>query len=102
MDDLPDNIDDEYINSEIIDICGTLVEVRAGKPEDGAGSRTIYLIHPSVREFLLSTLSQNLVESSKRPLVFSETYSLAEHHKYIAIICLAYLNYDDNWQRGKD
>ncbi len=53
LDELPDSIDDDYINSEIIDICGDLVEVRAEKAGDGAGSRTIHLIHLSVREFLL-------------------------------------------------
>jgi hypothetical protein len=59
FDELPDTIDDEYIDGEIIDICGSLVETRTEKPGDGAGSRTIHLIYPSVREFLLSVLLQN-------------------------------------------
>ena len=97
-DELPDTIDDEYIDGEIIDICGSLVETRTEKPGDGAGSRTIHLIHPSVREFLLSVLLQNpddLAESSSNS---KQVPSQAENHNYIATICLSYLNYDDIWQ----
>jgi len=57
-DDLPDNIDDEYINSEIIDIGGALVEVREERPEVVTGYRTIHLIHPSVKKIYSPPLKQ--------------------------------------------
>jgi len=44
LDELPGIIDDEYINSEIIDVCSALVKVRPKKPKD-ARSRIIHLIH---------------------------------------------------------
>ncbi|KAF2178734.1 hypothetical protein K469DRAFT_802582 [Zopfia rhizophila CBS 207.26] len=34
-------------------------------------------------------------------LAFDEVPGQAEHHKYITTICLAYLTYDDIWQRYK-
>ena len=55
-DEMPDNIDDEYIKSEIIDICGALVEVRTEGIRGEAAYKTVHLIHPSVREYLLSAL----------------------------------------------
>ncbi|MCJ1380976.1 hypothetical protein MMC17_004085 [Xylographa soralifera] len=54
--DLPDSIDDEYINTEITDLCGSLVEVRAADPEQPLGFSTIHLVHISVKEYLLSVL----------------------------------------------
>lgn len=98
LDELPDNIDGDYINSEIIDICGALVEIKAEESGDGAGSGTIHLIHPSVWEFLVSVLSQSPVDPSKSSSGFDRIPSQAEHHRFIAGICLAYLNYGDIWQ----
>ena len=96
LDELPDNFDDEYIDSEIIDICGALVEARKEKSGDGASSRTIHLIHPSVREFLLSALSQSPEDLPNRFLDFNQTP--AEHHNYLGTVCLTYLNYNGIWQ----
>jgi ankyrin repeat protein len=98
LDELPDSIDDDYISSEIVDICGDLVEVRAQKPGDLAGTRTIHLIHASVREFLLSALLPQSGDPSK-PV--SET-DQAKHHKDLATTCLAYLHCEDIWKpRGE-
>lgn len=90
---LPDNVDDEYINSEIIDICGALVEVRTERSGDRAGSKTIHLIHASVREFLLSGLSHIPANKSE------QTPALAQQHEHLAKICIGYLNCDDVWQQ---
>ena len=98
-DELPDNIDDDYINNEIVDICGALVEVRSGTSGGGAGYRTIHLIHPSVREFLLFTLSHNPVNTSQLHFGIGKTPEQAEHHEYLAKICLGYLSCKDVWQQ---
>lgn len=52
VEDLPDAIDDEYINSEIVDVCAALVEVRDVKGHSGLAANTVHLIHGSVREFI--------------------------------------------------
>jgi ankyrin repeat protein len=96
-DELPDNIDDEYINSEIIDICGGLVETRAEKPGSEARFRTIHLIHPSVREFLLPTLSPSSMDISQPYAERSQAPSQAEQHEYLTTICLGYLKCDETW-----
>jgi ankyrin repeat protein len=98
LDELPDSIDDDYISSEIVDICGDLVEVRAQKPGDWAGTRTTHLIHASVREFLLSALPPQSGDPSK--LISGSDQ--AKHHKDLAATCLAYLHCEDVWKpRGE-
>ncbi len=99
LDELPDSIDDDYINSEIIDICGDLVEVRAEKAGDGAGSRTIHLIHLSVREFLLPILSSNAIDPLGLDLRSTQIPNHASQHEYCTTVCLEYLDCDAMWQR---
>ena len=98
---MPDDIDDEYIDGEIIDICGSLVEVRK---ESGAqpGSATIHLVHSSVREFLLSALPTHSGELCDRPSAIDHTGSQFDHHSYLARVCLAFLNYDQVWDFSDD
>jgi ankyrin repeat protein len=96
VDDLNDsiqNIDDEYIATEIIEICAGLVEVRTKTPDNGPESRTVHLIHTSVREFLVSNLP------SGRSVASDRASSEAEHHSSLATLCLAYLGYDNVWQK---
>lgn len=99
-DELPDIIDDEYINGEIIDVCGCLVEARKENAEDPADSRTIHLIHPSVREFLLSVLSPSPQPVLHHSLLFDQATDRSGQHNYLAKVCLTYLNHGDVWKRS--
>ena len=83
---IPDIVDDEYINDEILDLCGSLVEIRDAGPEKHPKDKTVGLVHPSVREFLLSRISMNSSLSGQN----CENNSLAK-------ICLRYLDYDSSW-----
>ncbi|EXA29684.1 hypothetical protein FOVG_18851 [Fusarium oxysporum f. sp. pisi HDV247] len=55
-DDFPDAVDDEYIKSEVIGLCGPILEVRKGSPGSSPGRRTVHLPHFSVRQYLLCNL----------------------------------------------
>lgn len=99
-DELPDSIDYEYINGEIIDICGCLLETREEDAEDSPGSRTIHLIHPSVRDFLLSALSPNPEPILHPSLLSDQASDRSGHHNYLAKVCLTYLNCSDFRERS--
>ena len=96
IDELPDDIDEEYIDNEILAICGSLVEVRRGSTEEQSGSKTIHLIHPSVREFLMSVLPKHEMLLDEASTV-EHAASPADQHRYLSTVCLAYLNYDNVW-----
>ncbi len=53
---LPDTIDEEYIDDEILGLCGSLVEVRSASTTTSVGARTIHLTHFSVKQFFLSNI----------------------------------------------
>jgi hypothetical protein len=56
VDELPDAVDDEYVEDEIVDICRSLVEVRRDTASDSSiGSCTIHFVYFSIRQYLLST-----------------------------------------------
>ncbi|KAH8756773.1 hypothetical protein F5883DRAFT_385939, partial [Diaporthe sp. PMI_573] len=56
IEDLPDAVDDDYIDSEIVGLCGPLLEVRSQHSDTSAGLRTVHLTHFSVKQYLLSNL----------------------------------------------
>ena len=88
IDEIPDVVDDEYINDEILDLCGSLVEIRDAGPEKDPKDKTVGLVHLSVRDFLLSRTSMNISLSGQD----CEDNCLAK-------ICLRYLDYDSSWTR---
>ncbi|EXK76010.1 hypothetical protein FOQG_19228 [Fusarium oxysporum f. sp. raphani 54005] len=53
LEDLPDAVDDQYVNTEIVGLCGPLVEVRNDPSNPSAGQRTVHLPHFSVKQYLL-------------------------------------------------
>ena len=88
IDEIPDVVDDEYINDEILDLCGSLVEIRDAGPEKDPKDKTVGLVHLSVREFLLSRTSMNISLSGQDC-----------GDNCLAKICLRYLDYDSSWTR---
>ncbi|KAE8137940.1 hypothetical protein BDV38DRAFT_270964 [Aspergillus pseudotamarii] len=57
LDDLPDSIDEDYVTTEIVDLCGSLLEVRDPQDKRDARLKTVHLAHFSVKEYLLRNLS---------------------------------------------
>ncbi|EFQ25939.1 uncharacterized protein GLRG_01083 [Colletotrichum graminicola M1.001] len=51
LDEFPDSVDDDYVDSEILGLCGSLIEVRGSKSP--VGWREVHLAHFSVKEYLL-------------------------------------------------
>lgn len=93
LEDMPDDIDDEYIDGGIKDLCGSLIDVRSSSSDTHPGARTVHLVHPSVRTFLLSVQSQQ--NATTRVSTLS---NLCEQHGILAKICLRYLNCNEVWK----
>ncbi|KAI3573927.1 hypothetical protein IWW34DRAFT_810160 [Fusarium oxysporum f. sp. albedinis] len=53
LEDLPDAVDDHYVNTEIVGLCGPLVEVRNDPSNPSPGQRTVHLPHFSIKQYLL-------------------------------------------------
>ncbi|KAM5347269.1 hypothetical protein ACJ41O_010274 [Fusarium nematophilum] len=104
MDDLPDSVDDDYVDSEIVGLCGPLLEVRnnqhsgnsKGRQPSGssASNQTVHLAHFSVRQFLLYNLpTPGWIQENER--------LRAEYqHGLLARACLYYINFQRTWQDG--
>ncbi|MCJ1462826.1 hypothetical protein MMC07_001429 [Pseudocyphellaria aurata] len=91
VDDLPDAIDKEYVDSEILELCGSFLETRESSSEESIGSRTIHLVHFSVKEFLLLARIRNLDLLNIDGIAFSDQVSQNDH---LASICVRYLNFE--------
>jgi hypothetical protein len=91
---LPDSIDEDYVNDDIVGICRSLVEVRREQPSSGSvGLYTLHLVHFSVRQYLLSAAMPTGLSPINRV-----SFSLvASQQAYLARLCLRYLLYPSVW-----
>jgi ankyrin repeat protein len=101
-DDLPDDINEDYINGEIIDICGDLVEVRKEETVDHNSAKTLHLIHASVREFLLSGLFQSPTNLNRTEMITVSPVDHSDQHIELAIVCLGHLCNHGTWDQHTD
>ncbi|CAI7664301.1 unnamed protein product [Penicillium pancosmium] len=96
IDELPDSIDQEYINTEILELCGSLIEVRASHAECDPGLRTVHLAHFSVKEYLLRNLNgQGGVLRTNASLI--KSIEIMEN-TLLAKMCLCYVDCEYVWQ----
>ncbi|KAH9893129.1 ankyrin repeat-containing domain protein [Xylariomycetidae sp. FL2044] len=93
QDELPDEIDDIYIDSEILGLCGSLIETRGSDTDPGL--LTLHLTHFSVKQYILchrlapgdSLLLNEQLRASNEAI----------QHNVLAKTCLRYLNCDEAW-----
>ena len=82
-DDLPLNWDD-YVEDQILRLCGSLVDIRGGEVQRPIEDQTVHFVHFSAKEYLM------------RAVPFSDEQRV---HSAIAISCLRYLCYEDFFQQ---
>lgn len=100
---LPDAIDQDYVDTEITGLCFSLLEARrsASESDSSTGSRTIHLTHFSIREFLLP----NLVADANVPWGLAPVGTSAavegekSMHGLLTRLCLRYIGFPTIWQQ---
>ena len=95
-DDLPPDIDEEYINQEIKGLCRSFIDVRHETEDTPFRKNTVHLAHASVREYLLTVLSVPLTAGTSPP----QDTRVAAHHAMLASYCLEFLNQAGAWKFG--
>ncbi|CAG9974878.1 unnamed protein product [Clonostachys byssicola] len=96
--DLPDEIDDDYVESEIIGLCGTLLEVRNSFANSLPRDRTLHIPHFSVREYLVSRLPYpSFIDEDG---VLNESCEKA-HHTLLAMTCIQYISLIQVWDNSQ-
>ena len=91
-DDVPDDIDDEYIDGEIKQLCGSLVEVQG---HDDPRSRLVRLVHASVSDFLSSQLPPPFPEIAP-----TRSALISAQHSILAACCICFLDSAKTWMPG--
>lgn len=75
-DELPEAIDEDYVGSEILGLCGSLLETQKAAPNQDLGSMTIHLAHFSVKQYILCNMPSQggLLRVNERLCASSETF----------------------------
>jgi ankyrin repeat protein len=84
-------IDDHYVNSGFVNLCGSLIETR-GDPAQDPASRTVHLVHFSARQYVLQHIPTP--KGSALDISLSE----AVNNNELASICLRYLCSSRVWE----
>ncbi|UCK58910.1 hypothetical protein AFCA_001744 [Aspergillus flavus] len=95
LDDLPDSIDEYYVNTEIKELCGSLLEVRDAQDKSDVRLKTVHLTHFSVKEYLLRNLpiEGKVLQPNS---TFSSSTEVIEN-TIIAKKCLRFVNSQEAW-----
>ncbi|KAL7909517.1 ankyrin repeat-containing domain protein [Trichoderma velutinum] len=94
LDDLPEAIDAEYINSEILGLCGSLLSVHQNSTD--LRSCTVRLTHFSIKQYYLSH-----DPNSGNVLIQNETLRCSNErmeNTSVARTCLRYIQYEETWR----
>ncbi|KAK8147549.1 hypothetical protein G3M48_001448 [Beauveria asiatica] len=94
-DEMPDCIDQEYVDGEILGLCGSLVEIRNGASESSVSLWTVHLAHFSVKEFFVGRMAagENVLVANERLHNAQE----ATQNNILAMMCLRYVNFRGVW-----
>ena len=91
-DDLPSSIDDDYIDGELKNLCGSLIEFREDTMGSGPGSTTVRLVHASIHDFLIGKLPLPSCIGS-----IPESCGSTAHHAQLAAHCIRFLDCHEAW-----
>ncbi|KAI8944701.1 ankyrin repeat-containing domain protein [Xylaria longipes] len=94
---LPDSIDEIYVKTEILELCSSLIEIRA-EPNSTLGGSTVHLTHFSVKQYILSHMLPDISELAANEQLRSSNEAIQRN--LLAKYCLRYLNYDQTWNRA--
>ncbi|ORY56379.1 ankyrin-1, partial [Pseudomassariella vexata] len=96
IEEMPDSIDEDYINRGILGLCGSLLEVRSTSSESHVGARTVHLTHFSVRQYLVSNMSApgSSIVANERVWSFNEAFQNSQ----LGRLCLRYVNFRKVWE----
>lgn len=94
LDEMPDTIDKDYIDSEMVNLCGSLLEIRTSQSELHIGLKTVHLAHFSVKEYLLRNMPLDLTI----PTFQSSTESIESI--FFSRMCLCYVNIPKVWSNS--
>lgn len=92
-DELPDEIDDDFIESEIQSPCGSLLEVRGTSSDSNRGLRTVHLTHFSVKQHFLCNISAQSLSIRMNSQISNEF----QQNSRLAKLCLRYINSQYFW-----
>lgn len=85
LNELPDSIDQDFVDSEIVGLCGSLLEVRTDMVGQDltVSSKTVHLTHFTVKQFLLINITTHIPKGLKE----------VSEHALLTKLCLHFINY---------
>ncbi|OCK74790.1 ankyrin [Lepidopterella palustris CBS 459.81] len=95
LENLPAELDADYVNEEIVMLCGSFIEIHNNPQSDSVPLKTVHFIHFSAKEYLRE------MWRPKSPLV-SDCSIVESQNNELAMVALRYLNLDSTWAATRE
>ncbi|KAF2993706.1 hypothetical protein E8E14_000727 [Neopestalotiopsis sp. 37M] len=89
-DEMPDELNEDYVRREILELCASLIETRASTSSNDWGSRTVHFTHFTVREYVLQHLQRDPINTLRGNNSLALAFDSVQNNR-LAGICLRYL-----------
>ncbi|KAK2016068.1 ankyrin-1, partial [Colletotrichum eremochloae] len=96
LDEFPDSVDEDYVDSEILGLCGSLIEIQGS--QSPAGLRKVHLAHFSVKEYLLCKIPSRgtVLLANEKLRALNESIE----RTVLAKLCLQYIMFPSVWDNS--
>ncbi|VTT73303.1 unnamed protein product [Fusarium fujikuroi] len=96
-DEYPENFDNVYVKTEIVGLCGPLLEIRDDPDDLSSQRRTLHIPHFSVHQYIVDHLPVPAWMQANRAL---DSENERAQHTAIAHVCVQYLTLSQVWEKG--
>ncbi|KAK3934236.1 ankyrin repeat-containing domain protein [Diplogelasinospora grovesii] len=96
VDEIPNIIDEDFVGSGIIGLCGSQLEVKSNSSEPDIGHRTVHLAHFSVRQYFVSKMSAPASALATNERLMSSIE--ANQNGILGRLCLRYVSFLSVWR----
>ncbi|SCO01245.1 related to ankyrin [Fusarium fujikuroi] len=96
-DEYPENFDNVYVKTEIVGLCGPLLEIRDDPDDLSSQRRTLHIPHFSVHQYIVDHLPVPAWMQANRAL---DSENERAQHTAIAHVCVLYLTLSQVWEKG--
>ncbi|KAJ6789768.1 hypothetical protein PWT90_06473 [Aphanocladium album] len=99
-DEMPDSLDDDYIDNEILRISASLLEVRKSVTDGNVSSQTVHFTHFSAKQYFIMRISEKMDTLMVNEKLRSSVEVACSNE--LAVKCLHYISMPRVWQSLDD
>ncbi|KAJ3484982.1 hypothetical protein NLG97_g6919 [Lecanicillium saksenae] len=100
IDEMPDSLDEDYVDNEILRVSGSLLEIRGSVVDSGVASQTVHFTHFSAKQYFIMRISEKMDTLMVNERLRSSVEVACNNE--LALKCLHYISMPHIWHFEDD